>query len=449
MNTSNSASFEPDHADQAQFDEGLPKIRRLNKLPIIVFVGLVILFGIVIIYGLANRSSSINSNEANDGGGVPASGFADQLKAGISNGVIDPPSQIIAAVQPEPVREAIPEKVHHRRPFGNPFQPQPGETAEAARPQDTKSDWRDRLDRQFEEQQLQEMHRQRMKRLQSIDAANDSPTVVNIEDLQKSALHIQTEQNQLHGNSSFRRTSSSPDLLSAALQAAQAGTPNSDPNGQIGKQAFLNQDIANAGYLANRVVPQQSAYELKRGSVIPATLITGINSDLPGRITAQVRQNVYDSATGHLLLIPQGSKLFGRYDSDVSFGQNRVLVVWTDLIFPNGATLNIGAMAGVDTQGYGGLKDKVKNHYLRTFGSAALLAVIGAGIDMAVPESSTLSNQSTASDAARRNFAEVFGRVAERTISKNLDVQPTLQIRPGYKFNILVDQDIIFPGSSG
>ena len=193
-------------------------------------------------------------------------------------------------------------------------------------------------------------------------------------------------------------------------------------------------------------MPQQSRYELKRGSVIPATLITGINSDLPGRITAQVSQNVYDSATGHYLLVPQGTKLFGRYDSKVSFGQSRVLVVWTDIIFPNGSTLQIGGMAGTDAQGYGGFNDKVDRHYLRTFGSAVLLAVIGTGIDIALPESSTLATQDTASDAARRNFAETFGRVTERTISKNLDLQPTLRIRPGYKFNILVDQDIVFPG---
>ena len=133
----------------------------------------------------------------------------------------------------------------------------------------------------------------------------------------------------------------------------------------------------------------------------------------------------------------------------MSFGQNRVLVVWTDIVFPNGATLQIGSMGGVDGEGYGGFKDKVNNHYFRTFGSAALLAVIGTGIDMAVPESSTLATQDTASDAARRNFAEVFGRVVERTINKNLDVQPTLQIRPGHNFNILVDQDIIFPGKYG
>lgn len=198
--------------------------------------------------------------------------------------------------------------------------------------------------------------------------------------------------------------------------------------------------------MPNQVVPQQSRYELKRGSVIPATLISGINSDLPGRITAQVSQNVYDSSTGHVLLVPQGTKLFGRYDSKVSFGQSRALVVWTDIIFPNGSTLQIGGMAGTDSEGYGGFTDKVDNHYLRTFGSAAMIALIGTGIDMSMPQSSTLATQDTASDAARRNFAETFGRVAEQAISKNLGVQPTITIRPGYRFNVLVDQDIIFPG---
>ena len=430
-------------------DDEAPKIRRLNKLPIVLFVGLIVVFGVVIIIGLANRGINSSNNVAGDEGGAPASGFADQLKAGISNGVIDPPSQHIAAVQPDPVRAAVPEKVQQQRPFGNPFQPEPGNPDEVSAPQQSEPDWRAQLDQRFEEQQLQEMHRQRMKRLQSIDAAHDSPTTVNLGDLQGQGEGVQTTQGNQTGNGTFTRGPTSPDLLTAALQAAQGGIANADPNGQYGKQAFFNQDIAEAGYLANRVVPQQSPYELKRGSVIPATLITGINSGLPGRITGQVRQNVYDSATGHLLLIPQGTKLFGRYDSDVSFGQNRVLVVWTDIIFPNGHTLQIGSMGGVDGEGYGGFKDKVNNHYLRTFGSAALLAIIGTGIDMAVPESSTLATQDTASDAARRNFAEVFGRVAERTINKNLDVQPTLQIRPGYNFNILVDQDIIFTGSYG
>ena len=236
------------------------------------------------------------------------------------------------------------------------------------------------------------------------------------------------------------------DLFAAALKAGVTG-PASDPNGQKAKEEFFNQDLESLGYLPSRVIGQTSPFELKRGSVIPATLVSGINSDLPGRIIAQVSESVFDSATGSRLLIPQGAKLLGRYDSKVSFGQNRVLVVWTDIVFPNGATLQIGGMAGTDAEGYGGFSDQVDYHSFRTFGSAILLAVIGAGMDMAIPQSSTLSNQETASDAARRNFAETFGRVAERTISKNLDVQPTIEIGPGYKFNVLVDQDVVFPGA--
>ena len=113
------------------------------------------------------------------------------------------------------------------------------------------------------------------------------------------------------------------------------------------------------------------------------------------------------------------------------------MVVWTDLIFPNGSTLQIGGMAGTDAEGYSGFNDKVDRHLWRTFGSAALIALIGTGIDMSVPQSSTLATQETASDAARRNFAETFGRAAEQTISKNLNVQPTIQIRPGYKLSLI------------
>lgn len=142
--------------------------------------------------------------------------------------------------------------------------------------------------------------------------------------------------------------------------------------------------------------------------------------------------------------------MFGRYDSKVSFGQSRVLVVWTDIIFPNGSTLQIGGMAGTDAQGYGGFRDRVDRKWLQTFGSAVMIAMIGTGIDMAIPQDrNAFGSSNTAEDAARRNFAETFGRMADRTIQRNLDIQPTLRIRPGYKFNVIVDQDIIFPVAYG
>jgi len=370
--------------------------------------------------------------------GPAASTYADRLKRGVSNGIIGEPRQE-AAFQPSPV-EAKPQ------PEGNPFQPDPKRVDDGQEyGLEPEAVWRARLEREQQEQYLRERHRQRMARLQANDAAYDAPIAVDgakFEGMGGEPASNRTDpQNRVAGTP----RGGAADLYAAALQAGIDGE-NLDPNGQRTKEKFFNADLKELGYLPNRVVPQLSPFELKRGSVIPATLITGINSDLPGRIAAQVSQNVYDSATGRRLLIPQGAKLFGRYDSKVAFGQSRVLVVWTDIVFPDGSTLQIGGMAGTDAEGYGGFHDKVDNHYLKTFGSAVLIALIGTGIDMAMPESSTLATQDTASDAARRNFGETFGRVAERTIGKNLKVQPTLKIRPGYKFNVLVDQDIVFPG---
>ncbi|WP_108610725.1 IncP-type conjugal transfer protein TrbI [Aminobacter sp. MSH1] len=416
-----------------------PKIRRVNRLPIIIAIGLVIAFLAVIMYGLTSRGLYFRGDPGiGESSGNPASTYADQLKRGVSDGIIGEPAEV-PAFQPTPEVRVEAE---------NPFTPRPAAAEPVVQPEpqlEPDALWRARLEREAEEQYLRERHRQRMARLQANDAAYDSPLAVSTDKLQ-GGTDAGAGSAVAGGNANGSHSGSASDLYAAALQAGLGGQ-NLDQNGQRTKEDFFNADIRELGYLPNQVVPQQALYELKRGSVIPATLIGGINSDLPGRITAQVSQNVYDSATGHRLLIPQGTKLFGRYDSKVAFGQSRVLVVWTDIIFPNGSTLQIGGMAGTDAQGYGGFNDKVNNHYLKTFGSAVLLAIIGTGMDMALPESSTLATQDTASDAARRNFAETFGRVAERTINKNLDVQPTLEIRPGYKFNVLVDQDVIFPGA--
>ncbi|BBD41509.1 conjugal transfer protein TrbI (plasmid) [Aminobacter sp. Y103A] len=423
-------------------DEAESGIKRINRLPIIAVIVLVIAFLAVIFYGLTSRGLYFGKDTGPEtSAGDPASTFADQIKRGVTDGIIGEPQQQ-TTFQPTPVeRKQAEEKAN------NPFTPQPGQNQEQQRGQELENEavWRARLEREQQEQYLRERHRHRMARVQANDAAYDAPIAIDHSKLEARADETTAARTTTNTVSSTTAGANS-DLYAAALRAGLGGQ-NVDPNGQSPKEHFFNADLKEVGYLPNRVVPQQSPFELKRGSVIPATLITGINSDLPGRITAHVSQNVYDSATGHRLLIPQGTKLFGRYDSKVSFGQSRLLVVWTDIIFPNGSTLQIGGMAGADAQGFGGFHDKENNHYWRTFGSAALIALIGTGIDTSLPESSTLATQDTASDAARRNFAESFGRVAEQTISRNLNVQPTLEIRPGYKFNILVDQDIVFPGA--
>jgi type IV secretion system protein VirB10 len=414
-------------------------IRRLNRLPIIVAIVLVVVFFAVIFYGLTSRGLYFRQNSGIDtASSSPASTYADQLKKGVSNGIIGDPTDA------QPFQPAPPQ-TEASKPPANPFSERKQTEPPPASQLEPEALWRARLERESREQYLREQQRQRMARLQANDAAHDSPLAINLSKLQTSsapatnaALPSKTTTPGLPGGAS--------DLYAAALRAG-FGTQNIDPNGQGAKEDFYNADLKKLGYLPNGVVAPTSAYELKRGSVIPATLITGINSDLPGRITAQVSQNVYDSATGHYLLIPQGTKLLGRYDSKISFGQSRVLVVWTDIILPNGSTLQIGGMAGTDAEGYGGFTDEVDNHYFKVFGSAILVAAIGAGIDMSVPQNSNpFNNGNTAEDSARRSFAETFGRVAEQTISKNLNVQPTLEIRPGYIFNVLVDQDMVFPG---
>ena len=231
----------------------------------------------------------------------------------------------------------------------------------------------------------------------------------------------------------------------AALQQAQLAP---DPNGQSGKISFLNQQTDAQGYLAHFVQQPLSPYELKKGSVIPATMITGVNSDLPGRMIAQVNQNVYDSATGRYLLIPQGSRLFGRYDANVTYGQERVLVVWTDLTFPDGSTLHLGAMAGTDQAGYGGFADRVDNHELRIYGSALLISLVGAASEYAVATARNpgVGNVSlTFGQAGVDNVSSTFGNVVRQTLQKNLNIQPTIEVRPGYRFNVIVEKDIVFP----
>jgi type IV secretory pathway VirB10-like protein len=419
-------------SSQADDQKGM---RRLNRLPIILAIIVIVLFIGIVVIGLSWRGLYFNrSNDIESVSNTPATSFGDQLKRGVTDGIIGEPVER-QTFQPTPVTEQKVEKqesVIERR----------AAEREVRRPRlESEEEWKARLKREQDEQYIREAQRQRMARLQARATALDSPLKVDVSDVETTAKA--TDPSRQNATATANNTS---DLYAAAMKSGLMGQ-NVDQNGQTSKEDFFNQDIKDLGYLPNQVVPQMSPYELKRGSVIPATLITGLNSDLPGRITAQVSQNVYDSATGYRLLIPQGTKLFGRYDSKVSFGQERVLVVWTDLIFPNGSTLQIGGMAGTDAEGYGGFADKVDRHLWRTFGSAALIALIGTGIDMSLPQSSTLATQETASDAARRNFAESFGRVAEQTISKNLNVQPTIRIRPGYKFNVLVDQDIIFPSA--
>jgi len=189
------------------------------------------------------------------------------------------------------------------------------------------------------------------------------------------------------------------------------------------------------------------SFELKTGAVIPGVMVSGINSDLPGHLIAQVSQSVFDTATGRDLLLPQGSKLFGVYDSRVVYGQERVLIAWNRVVFPDGSSVTLGAMPGTDISGYSGYKDKVNNHYLKIFGSAFMMSLISGGMSYAVDQvsnNSSDSNSTTVQDEMAAALANQLGQTTLQLLQKNLNIKPTLEIRPGYQFNIIVTKDMIF-----
>jgi type IV secretion system protein TrbI len=197
--------------------------------------------------------------------------------------------------------------------------------------------------------------------------------------------------------------------------------------------------------LESQIDTPQSPYQLRAGFVMPATLISGVNSEIPGQIIAQVSHGVYDTPTGKHLLIPQGARLVGAYSSDVAFGQKRAFVAWQRIIFPDGKALDIGSMPGADSAGYSGFHDSVNNHYFRVFGSAFLMSGVVAAVSLSQDNGTTGNrDQRRASDALSESLGQVFGTTIAQLISKNLNIAPTLEIRPGYRFNVIVTKDITF-----
>ena len=240
-----------------------------------------------------------------------------------------------------------------------------------------------------------------------------------------------------------------PDSSILAAFMPQQPAPQ-DQNGQQGKQDFLRASSGGRaatpqGYSQNIPLPRQFTYELKAGTIIPGLLLTGINSDLPGNVLAQVSENVWD-VTGKHVLIPKGTRVIGVYDSQVTYGQQRVLLVWNRLIMPNGTTLNIAGSPGVDQAGYSGLSGKVNEHWGRMFKTALLASVFVAGAEIVYDsDTSTKDDKKTPRDLAAESLAGSILDMSTKIMNKATDIQPTIRIQPGKKMGIFVQEDIAFP----
>jgi type IV secretion system protein VirB10 len=236
-----------------------------------------------------------------------------------------------------------------------------------------------------------------------------------------------------------------------ALSSAQVLNPGSDllaekppidpdalQNMQDRKLAFLNASVDKRTVSVERLQTPASKYIVQAGSVIPAALITGIRSDLPGQVTGQVTENVYDSPTGRHLLIPQGTKLIGVYDSQVSFGQSRVLLVWTRLVFANGRSIVLERQPGADPEGYVGLEDQVDHHWGKLFMAAALSTLLGIGSELGAN-----SAESDIMRALRRGSNDSLIQTGQQVTRRNLNIQPTLTIRPGFPVRVIINRDLV------
>lgn len=211
-----------------------------------------------------------------------------------------------------------------------------------------------------------------------------------------------------------------------------------DPSRQIRKLDFLEERRESSTDNPHSIEDPITPFEVMAGTVVPASLITGVNSDLPGTVIAQVTQNVYDTVTGQYVLIPQGAKLIGRYDSVIAFGQSRALLVWSRIIYPDGASIMIDNMPASDVAGYAGLSDKVDFHTFRLLKGVVLSTLLGVGTELSFDDA-----ENDIVEALRESAQGSANQAGQNIVQRNLDIPPTIKIRPGWPLRVIVHKDLV------
>lgn len=237
-----------------------------------------------------------------------------------------------------------------------------------------------------------------------------------------------------------------------ANQSAQSETnrldldSERDPNYQQRKLDFLTGKATGGIYNPHFLQDPVSPYQIMAGTIIAAALVTGLNSDLPGEVIAQVTENIFDSVTGETLLVPSGSRLIGRYDHVVAFGQSRALIVWRRIIMPDGSSIEIDNLPATDAAGYAGLEDEVDFHIWRLIKGIALATLLGVGTELTFGSSEGDPGSGSGAGlvrALRESTQESTNQAGQRLVEKNLDIQPTITVRPGWPLRVIVEKDLV------
>lgn len=435
-------------------------VRRVNNLPLYIVGALMCAFLVVMVLVAIDRAAQQTPSSKKDEKTSSTSMFANEIAGNQKDGIIQPeraappqvPLQVPAALPPGSIDIARPENLD--------APPQP---PAASNLEDRGS--------------LEELRRIRMAKMQQFEDAVKAKTGVRgiaarsagsvpgglldnaapatreealarlgavrqqidaqTRDDPTAAYKARLQQLQAGGAGPAVGSGSAPRLL----QTAGVSTSGSKDYSQ-----FAGSGQEDRWKLDAQPEAPRSPFELRAGFVVPATLISGINSELPGQIMAQVSQDVFDTATGKFKLIPQGSRLVGRYASDVAYAQSRILIAWQRMVFPDGKAMDIGSMPGADSAGYAGFNDQVNNHYVRLFASAFLMSGVTAGITLSQnqDQQNNNGNRQTASSALSEALGQQLGLVTSQLIAKNMNIAPTLEIRPGYRFNVIVTKDMTF-----
>jgi len=430
-------------------------VRRVNNMPIYIGVAIVLTFLIIMALVAMDRAAEQSNRDSDEDNNKRTSSLLADMIVGTNKtqkGIIQPKVALPVVPDDHKINIVLPD---------NPDLP-----PQAPAPVDTTQASEDRA-------AAEEARRIRQLKLQRLEKAIASKT--NIENIkaprsaESSSQETPDRQEMLARIAKVRRQIAQEDKNSGGTHLAQAGSMNpgdasgmggdfmgseeyGDPYGDSDGNRRANNDMdqfdkqgsKDRWALNTKTKQPRSPFSLQTGFVIPATLISGINSELPGQIMAQVSQDVYDTPVGRYKLIPQGSRLVGAYSSDVVFGQGRLLVAWQRIIYPDGKTRDIGAMPGSAGAGYAGFNDKVNNHYFRIFGSALLMSAVIAGATYSQRDSGGVLGRQSAGSVLSQSLGQQLGRVTTMLMRKNLNIAPTLEIRPGYRFNVVVTKDLVF-----
>jgi type IV secretion system protein TrbI len=274
---------------------------------------------------------------------------------------------------------------------------------------------------------------------ENAEMAERQRAVDDLRAARQSGLLVQTKAEP----SEARTSAGAAEVGPAAAASPSTLDPANDPNGQIHKAAFVGN--ADRGDATNPHVKAMltSPYTLSAGTIIAGSLITGLRSDLPGLVVAQVTENVFDTATGQMLLIPQGARLIGSYDSVVAFGQRRALVVWQRILWPDGSSLAIDNVPGTDASGYSGLEDRVDFHTWQLLKGVAISTLLGVGAQLQFTGGSDLT------EAVRESTQQNVSRAGDQITSKTLNIQPSITIRPGAPIRLIVHRDFVVAPAKG